>query len=49
MEKACQRRQCLAELELYFPIYISLTFVSVIDIKLEKPQEQPVSEGGCSC
>ncbi|KAL2806742.1 PREDICTED: ras-related protein Rab-6A [Lipotes vexillifer] len=21
----------------------------MIDIKLEKPQEQPVSEGGCSC
>lgn len=27
----------------------SLTVPAVIDIKLEKPPEQPVTESGCSC
>ncbi|XP_026705892.1 ras-related protein Rab-6A [Athene cunicularia] len=31
-----------------FPRFL-ITREDMIDIKLEKPQEQPVSEGGCSC
>ena len=34
---------------LYIVFFLNRRPSSVIDIKLEKPPDQPVSEGGCAC